>query len=334
MTEDGSLGRNLAMELVRVTEAAALRASRWVGSGDKNGADQAARDGVRDALTFVDMDGTTVISEGEKDEAPMIAVGSRVGNGHGPQVDFAVDPIDGTTLTAKGLPNAISVVAVAERGAMFTCPHVAYMRKIAVGPGAKGAIDITKSATENLHRIAEAVDKDISDLTVVILDRPRHEDLLKEVREAGARIKLISDGDVAGAVTAALEEYTGIDALMGVGGTPEAVLAACALKAIGGDMQAQLYPRNEEEQAIICDCVGDPSTVLTLDDLVKGDDAYFAATGITSGEFLQGVSLGKNTARTQSVVMRSRSGTLRFIDSRHNIGLKRLLPMGAAYLPG
>ncbi len=334
MTENGSLGRNLAMELVRVTEAAAIRAARWVGSGDKNAADAGARDAVRDALAFVDMDGVTVISEGEKDQAPMIPVGSHVGNGNGPQVDFAVDPIDGTTLTARGLPNAISVVAVAERGAMFTCAHIAYMEKIAVGPQAKGAIDINAPVKDNLTRIARFTEKNMEDLTVVILDRPRHESLMEEVRMAGARIKLISDGDVAGAVTAAMEEHPGVDVLMGIGGTPEAVLAACALKGLGGDMQAKLWPRNDEERTAAAEDNLDLERVLTLDDLVQGDDAYFAATGITSGEFLNGVSFGPNSARTQSVMIRSRSGTLRFIETRHNIGLKRQLPMGQAYLPG
>jgi len=333
--EDSSISRNLAMEMVRVTEAAAIRAARWVGSGDKIEADRAARDAVRDALEFVDMDGLVVLSEGEKDEAPMIKLGAHVGNGNGPEVDFAVDPIDGTTLTARGLPNAISVVAAADRGAMFTCPHIVYMEKIAVGPQAKGAIDINAPAKDNLVRISRFMDKHIKDLTVVILDRPRHEQLIEEVRAAGARIKLISDGDVAGAVTAAMDEHPGVDVLMGIGGTPEAVLAACALKGLGGDMQAKLYPRDEEErQAAIDEGVGEIDQVLTLDDLVKGDDAYFAATGITSGEFLQGVSFGLNNARTQSIMIRSRSGTLRFIETRHNIGLKRQLPMGSAYLPG
>jgi fructose-1,6-bisphosphatase II len=335
IAEDTSLGRNLALELVRVTEAAAIRAARWVGSGDKVAADRAARDAVRDALKFVDMDGVTVLSEGEKDQAPMIAIHSHVGNGNGPEVDFAVDPIDGTTLTARGLPNAISVVAVAERGAMFTCPHVAYMRKIAVGPAAKGAIDINASVKHNLVRIARFSNKDMKDLTVVILDRERHQELIEEVRSAGARIKLISDGDVAGAVTAAMEDYPGVDVLMGTGGTPEAVLAACALKALGGDMQAKLVIRNEEERKSAIEAgMKNVDKVLTLDDLVQGDDAYFAATGITSGEFLQGVSFGQNTAQTQSVMMRSRSGTLRYINTRHNIGLKAHLPMGATYVPG
>jgi fructose-1,6-bisphosphatase II len=335
MTDDGSLGRNLAMELVRVTEAAAIRGARWVGSGDKISADRAARDAVHDSLAFVDMDGLTVLSEGEKDEAPMIPIGAQAGNGNGPQVDFAVDPIDGTTLTARGLPNAISVVAVAERGAMFTCPHVAYMEKIAVGAQAKGAIDINAPVKDNLVRIARFCDKQLPDLTVVILDRPRHEGLIEEVRGAGARIKLISDGDVAGAVTAAMEEHPGVDVLMGIGGTPEAVLAACALKGLGGDMQAKLFFRDEKERRSASESgLCDLDKVLTLEELVRGDDTYFAATGITTGEFLQGVSFGANTAWTQSVMIRSRSGTLRIIETRHNIGLKRQLPMGAAYVPG
>jgi fructose-1,6-bisphosphatase II len=248
MTSEHPLERNLALELVRVTEAAALRAARWMGRGDKEAADQAAVDAMREALRYVDMDGVVVIGEGEKDEAPMLYIGERVGTGRPPKVDVAVDPIDGTNLTAKGLPNAITVVAVAERGSMYYDPHIVYMQKIAVGPEARGAIDINASAKNNLLRIARFMDRNVEDLTVVVLDRPRHEELIEDIRAAGARIKLISDGDVAGAVMAALPGDTGVDALMGIGGTPEAVLAACALKCLGGDMQCKLWPRSEEER--------------------------------------------------------------------------------------
>lgn len=333
MGSDGSLGRNLALELVRVTEAAALRAARWMGRGDKDAADQSAVDAMRDALQFVDMDGIVVIGEGEKDEAPMLYIGEQVGSGREPAVDVAVDPIDGTNLTAKGLPNAITVVAVAERGSMFHCRNIVYMNKIAVGPVAKGAIDINAPPRDNLIRIARFSDKNVEDLTVVILDRPRHTDLIEQVRQAGARIKLITDGDVAGAVMAAMEEHTGVDVLMGIGGTPEAVLGACALKSLGGDMQAKLWPRNDEERERAKDeGIADIDRVISLDDLVNSDDVFFAATGITSGEFLQGVRFSGNQARTQSVMMRSRSGTLRFIETRHNFGRKRNLPMGTAYI--
>jgi fructose-1,6-bisphosphatase II len=334
MTSEHSLGRNLALELVRVTEAAALRAARWRGRGDREAADQAAVDAMRDALQYVEMDGVVVIGEGEKDQAPMLYIGECVGTGREPQVDVAVDPIDGTNLTAKGLPDAITAIAVATRGSMFFCPHIVYMNKIAVGPMGKGAIDINAPPRDNLFRIARFSGKNVEDLTVVILDRPRHEELIRQVREAGARIKLISDGDVAGAVMAAMEEHSGVDVLMGIGGTPEAVLAACALKSLGGDMQAKLWPRNEEErQRAIEAGVCDLDRVLTLDDLVASDDVFFAATGITGGEFLQGVRFSGNTATTQSIVMRSKSGTLRFVNTRHNIGLKRNLPMGSAYIP-
>lgn len=333
MNSETTLGRNLALELVRVTEAAALRAARWMGRGDKEAADQAAVDAMREVLKSVDMDGVVVIGEGEKDEAPMLYIGECVGSGREPAVDVAVDPIDGTNLTAKGLPNAIAVVAVAERGSMYYCPHIVYMEKVAVGASAKGAIDINAPPRDNLLRIARFSDKNVEDLTVVILDRPRHEELIEQVRVAGARIKLISDGDVAGAVMAAMEEHTGVDVLMGIGGTPEAVLAACALKSLGGDMQARLWPRNDEERRRACDSgLTDIDRVLTLDDLVKSDDVFFAATGITSGEFLQGVRFSGNRARTQSVMMRSKSGTLRFIDTRHNFGRKRNLPEGMAYV--
>ena len=334
MTDDGALGRNLALELVRVTEAAALRAARWMGRGDKEAADQAAVDAMREVLATVEMDGVVVIGEGEKDEAPMLYIGEHVGNSRRPRVDLAVDPIDGTNLTARGLPNAIAVVAVAERGSMYYCPHIMYMNKIAVGAVAKGAIDINAPPRDNLVRVARFSGKNIEDLTVVILDRPRHEGLIEEVRATGARIKLISDGDVAGAVMSAMEEYSGVDVLMGIGGTPEAVLAACALKALGGDMQAKLWPRSEDEKDKAVEAgVAEVDGVLTIDDLVKSDDVVFAATGITSGEFLQGVRFTGAKARTQSVMMRSQSGTMRVIDTRHNFGGRKDLPVEGAYLP-
>src|SRR5438309_604528 len=267
------LERNLALELVRVTEAAALHAARWMGRGDKEAADQAAVDAMRDALRFVDMDGVVVIGEGEKDEAPMLYIGERVGTGRPPKVDVAVDPIDGTNLTAKGLPNAITVVALAERGSMYYDPHIVYMKKIAVGPEAKGAIDINAPVKDNLHRIARYTDKEVEDLTVVVLDRPRHDDLIAEIRAAGARIKQITDGDVAGAVMAALPFDTGVDVLMGIGGTPEAVLAACALKCLGGEMQCKLWPRSEAERQKAIEAGNkDVDRVPAMDDLVGRDD--------------------------------------------------------------
>ena len=334
MTNEQALERNLALELVRVTEAAALHAARWMGRGDKEAADQAAVDAMRTALRFVDMDGIVVIGEGEKDEAPMLYIGERVGTGRPPKVDVAIDPIDGTNLTAKGLPNAITVVAVAERSSLYYDPHVFYTEKIAVGAEAKGAIDINAPAKDNLLRIARFMDRNVEDLTVVVLDRPRHEQLIEDIRIAGARIKLISDGDVAGAIMAALPEDTGVDALMGIGGTTEAVLAACALKCLGGDMQCKLWPRNEEErQRAVQAGYTDLDRVLTLDDLVTSDDVFFAATGITNGEFLRGVRYRGDYAQTYSIMMRSRSGTMRRFETHHHIGLKRNLPAGAAFVP-
>jgi len=289
---------------------------------------------MRNALRFVDMDGTVVIGEGEKDEAPMLYIGERIGTGRPPKVDVAVDPIDGTTLTAKGLPNAITVVALAERGSMYYDPHIVYMQKIAVGPEAKGAIDINAPVRDNLLRIARFMDRDVGDITVVVLDRPRHDGLIVEIREAGARIKLISDGDVAGAVMASVPEDTGVDVLMGVGGTPEAVLATCALKCLGGEMQCKLWPRNDEERQRAIDAgVRDLDRVFTMNDLVNSDDVFFAATGITNGEFLKGVRYRGEYAETYSIMMRSRSGTMRRFETRHHMGMKRNLPAGAAYVP-
>jgi len=334
MGSEHPLERNLALELVRVTEAAALHAARWMGRGDKEAADQAAVDAMRTALRFVDMDGIVVIGEGEKDEAPMLYIGERVGTGRPPKVDVAVDPIDGTNLTAKGLPNAITVVALAERNSMYYDPHIMYMEKIAVGPQAKGAIDINAPPRDNLFRIARFMERNVEDLTVVVLDRPRHENLIQEVRDTGARIKLITDGDVAGAVMAATPGDTGVDVLMGIGGTPEAVLAACALKCLDGDMQCKLWPRSPEEREHAQEGGNtDLDRVLTMNDLVRSDDVFFAATGITHGEFLRGVRYSGERAQTHSIMMRSRSGTVRRFDTHHHIGMKRNLPMGAAYVP-
>jgi fructose-1,6-bisphosphatase II len=332
-TAEHPLERNLALELVRVTEAAALHAARWMGRGDEKAADQAAVDAMRSALRFVDMDGVVVIGEGVKDEAPMLYIGERIGTGRAPKVDVAVDPIDGTTLTARGLPDAITVVAAAERGSMYYDPNIVYMDKIAVGREARGAIDINAPVKDNLNRIARFMDRNVEDLTVVVLDRPRHEQLIQDIREANARIKLISAGDVAGAIMAALPVDTGVDVLMGVGGAPEAVLAACALKCIEGDMQCKLWPRNDEERQRAIDGGTDLEKVFSLNDLVNSDDVLFAASGITNGEFLRGVRYRGDFAETYSIMMRSRSGTMRRLETHHHIGLKRNLPSGAAYVP-
>jgi len=299
-----------------VTETAALAASRWIGKGAKNEADQAAVDGMRKMISTVAMDGVIVIGEGEKDEAPMLFNGESVGDGSGPKVDVAVDPIDGTTLTSKGMSNAISVIALAERGTMFDPTSIFYMRKIVVGPEAADVIDITAPTKENLKRIAKAKDRSIDSLTVVVLDRPRHDELVREIREAGARIKFITDGDVAGAVEAARED-TGIDALMGIGGTPEGVIAACAMRCLGGTIQGILQPRTEAERESAIAKGVDVDRVLTTTDLVSGTDVFFAATGITDGELLKGVRYTSNYMRSNSLVMRSRSQTIRLIESEH-----------------
>lgn len=312
------MDRNLAFELVRATEAAALGAARWMGRGNREAADQAAVDAMRFALDSLDIDGIVVIGEGEKDEAPMLANGERIGTGHPPEVDVAVDPIDGTTLLAKGLPNAISALAIAERGAMFNPAGIFYMDKIAVGPAARGAIDINASVTENLNRVAEAKRLKVEDLTVVTLDRERHAKLIEEAREAGARIKLISHGDIAGALSTAMPE-SGIDVLLGVGGAPEAVVTACALKCLGGDMQCKLWPRNEEDKRRGEERGLDFNRVLYLDDLCAGTDIFFAATGVTDGDLLRGVRYFPSGARTQSIAMRARSGTVRMIEAIHNL---------------
>jgi fructose-1,6-bisphosphatase II len=312
------LDRNLAMDLVRVTEAAALAASRWVGHGDKEGADGAAVDAMRTVLATVSMDGIVVIGEGEKDEAPMLFNGERIGDGTPPETDIAVDPVEGTTLTSLGRGNAISVIALSDRGTMFNPGPCVYMEKIAVGPEAAGSIDITRSAAENLEAVAKAKGESVRDITAVILDRDRHADLIAEVRAAGARIRLIPDGDVIGAVSTAWPD-TGADILFGVGGTPEGVIAAAAMKCMGGEIQGRLWPRNDDERQQAIDAGYDLEAVLTTDDLVRGNNCFFAVTGITDGEVLKGVHYDARGATTQSLVMRSKSGTVRLIQSRHRL---------------
>jgi fructose-1,6-bisphosphatase II len=309
--------RNLAMELVRVTEAAAMSASVHMGKGDKELVDQAAVDAMRHVLGGISMDGVVVIGEGEKDEAPMLYNGERIGDGSEPQVDIAVDPIDGTTLLSKGLPGAIAVIALSNRGTM-NVPHEAfYMNKIAVGPEAGGAIDIDAPVAENLARIARALGKRVSDVTVIMLDRPRHEQLLREVRTAGARVKMISDGDVAAGIQAALPN-SGVDVLMGVGGSPEGVITAAAIRCTGGVIQCKLWPRDAADRRRFLDAGLDLDRVYATEDLVGGDDVFFAATGASTGDLLKGVNLTASGAYTQSLVMRSRSGTIRWIDATHD----------------
>jgi fructose-1,6-bisphosphatase II len=316
--QSGTVERNLAMELVRVTEAAALSAGRWMGKGNKEMVDQSAVDAMRRALDGVDMSGVVVIGEGEKDEAPMLYIGEQVGNGSQPQVDVAVDPVDGTRLLALGLPGALAIVAIAERGSMFAAPPgVFYMEKIAVGPAARHVIDINASIAINLDRIAQVRDARIEDLTVIILDRPRHAEIIRQIRDVGARIRLISDGDVAAVIQAAMEDYRGIDVLMGIGGAPEAVLAAAALKCVGGEIQCKIWPRSDEEREKLKADGVDLDRVFRTNDLVSGNDVSFAATGITGGEILDGVQYFGWGARTSSVMMRSRSGTIRYIHARH-----------------
>ncbi len=313
---DSKPTRNLALELVRVTEAAALAAGRYVGRGDKVAADRAAVDAMRWMLNTVQMDGVVVIGEGEKDEAPMLYNGERLGTGEPPLVDIAIDPIDGTRPTANGLPNAISTVALAPRGSMFNPGPIVYMEKIAVGPDAKNAVDINASVEDNLHNIADAMGLHVGDLVVVVLDRPRHQQLISEIRRVGARINLIPDGDVAGALMTALPG-TGVDVLMGIGGTPEGVLAACALRCTGGTIQGKLWPRTPEEKKLGEERGYDFSKVLTIEDLVSSEDVFFAATGITNGELLKGVDYFKEGAMTESVVMRGLTGTSRRIIATH-----------------
>jgi fructose-1,6-bisphosphatase II len=308
--------RNLAMELTRVTEAAAMAAGRWMGRGNKEAADQAAVDAMRLVLNTVDMDGVIVIGEGEKDEAPMLFNGEKLGTGQPPLVDIAVDPIDGTTILSLGRSGSLAVVSLSERDTMYDPGPFHYMNKIAVGPDAVGAIDVLAPVDVNLRNIARAKRKDLDDLTIVILDRPRHQELIQQVRNIGSRIRLISDGDIAGALMAAMPD-TGIDVLLGIGGSPEAVITACALKCVGGDMQCRLWPRDEAEQTRAIKAGIDLEKVLTINDLVKGNNVFFSATGITDGELLDGVRYFGGGARTHSLVMRSRSGTVRFIEATH-----------------
>jgi fructose-1,6-bisphosphatase II len=308
--------RNLAMELARVTEAAALASGRWMGRGDKNQIDKAAVDAMRLVLNTVEMDGVVVIGEGEKDEAPMLFNGEKLGTGVPPLVDIAVDPVEGTSLLAHGQPNALSVVALSDRGTMFSPGPIVYMDKIAVGPEARGAIDIEAPIAVNLRNVARARDKDIRDLTVVMLDRERHQKLIAAVRHAGARIRLLPHGDVAGGLMTAIES-AGIDLLVGIGGAPEAVLTACALKCVGGEIQTKLWPRNDGEKQRAIEMGFDLERIYRTDDLCAGDNVFFSATGITDGELLQGVRYFGGGAKTHTLVMRSRSGTVRAIEATH-----------------
>ncbi len=314
--------RNLALELVRVTEAAAMGAGRWVGRGDKLAADQAAVDAMRAMLDTVVMDGVVVIGEGEKDEAPMLFNGEEVGQGEGPQVDVAVDPLEGTRLTALGQPNAIAVIAVAERGSMFFPGAAVYMEKIAAGADSVDVIDINATPAENVQAVAKAKGRRVTDIRVVVLERDRHETLIGELREAGARVNLIRDGDVAPAIAAARPE-TGVDLLYGIGGTPEGVISAAALKCVGGGIQGKLWPRTEEERRSLVEAGYDLDRVLVTDDLVASDDVFVAATGVTTGALLRGVRYVNDGAITDSLVMRSRSGTVRRIEARHKLSKLR-----------
>jgi fructose-1,6-bisphosphatase II len=310
--------RNLALELVRVTEAAALAAARMVGRGDKEGADQAAVDAMRHVLEGVSMDGVVVIGEGEKDEAPMLYNGEPVGDGSGPEVDVAVDPLEGTRLTALGQPNAIAVIAAADRGSLFFPGAAVYMEKIAVGADAIDSIDINRSPAENVEAIARAKGKRPTDVRVVVLERERHDGLIAELREAGARVALIRDGDVAPAIAAARPQ-TGVDVLYGVGGTPEGVISAAALKCVGGGIQGKLWPRDDDERRALADAGYDVDRVLTTDDLVRSDNVFVAATGVTTGALLRGIRYVRDGAITDSIVMRSRSGTVRRVEARHQL---------------
>jgi len=314
--------RNLALELVRVTEAAAMAAGRWVGRGDKNGADGAAVNAMRTLIGTVGMNGVVVIGEGEKDNAPMLYNGEHVGSGEGAECDVAVDPVDGTTLVAKGMNNGIAVMAVAPRNSMYDPSAVFYMEKLVVGPEAADVVDIRLPVAENIRRVAKAKGSSVDDVTVVLLDRPRHDELATQIRATGARIKFISDGDVAGALEAARPD-TGLDLLLGIGGTPEGIIAACAMKCLGGKIQGRLWPTDDEERQKAIDAGHDLDRVLDTDDLVSGDDCFFVATGITDGELLRGVHYRQETATTSSLVMRSKSGTIREIHSTHKLSKLR-----------
>ena len=319
--------RNLALELVRVTEAAAMGASRWIGRGDKNAADQASVDLMRLMINTVSMQGVVVIGEGEKDEAPMLYNGEEVGDGAGPEVDVAVDPLEGTRLTALGMPNAISVIAVAERGSMFFPGAALYMDKIAVGPACADVIDIEATPTENVRRVAEAKGMEPNEVTVVVLERDRHDALVAELREAGARVNLIRDGDVAPSIAAA-QPFTGVDILMGIGGTPEGVISAAAIKCLGGAMQAKLWPRTDDERRRLVDAGYELDRVLGHDDLVRGENVFVSATGVTGGALLRGVRVSGAGVETESLVMRSRSGTVRRIAAYHPAEKIRALRKG------
>ena len=314
--------RNLALELVRVTEAAAMAAGRWVGRGDKNGADGVAVNAMRVLISTVGMQGVVVIGEGEKDKAPMLYNGEEVGDGTGPECDVAVDPIDGTTLAAKGMTNAVSVLAVSPRGSMYDPSAVFYMEKLVTGAEAADLVDIRYPISENVHQVAKAKGSAPGDVTVVLLDRPRHQEMVEEIRATGARIKFITDGDVAGAIMAARPD-TGVDLMLGVGGTPEGIIAACAMKCMGGVIQGRLWPTDDDERQRAVDAGHDLDAVLTTDDLVTGDDCFFVATGITDGELMRGVRYRAGGASTHSLVMRSRSGTIRSITSEHKLAKLR-----------
>ena len=310
--------RNLALELVRVTEAAAIEAAKWQGRGDKNAVDQAAVDAMRSMLSTVDVDGLVVIGEGEKDEAPMLFNGEVVGNGRDPKMDIAVDPVDGTRLTAGGMPGALAVIAMADRGSMYAPGSLVYMDKIAVGEEAAGSIDIDAPVAHNLQQVARAKGKDVDEVTVVLLDRPRHAEYIRQIREVGARISLIGDGDISGSIATAKAD-SGIDVLMGIGGSPEAVTSACALAALHGEIQCKLWPRDESEREYALEHGLDLNQVLTTRDLVDSDNTFFAATGVSSGSLLRGIRFYGNRVETHSVVMRSRSGTIRFVESTHRL---------------
>ncbi|MBW3576206.1 MAG: class II fructose-bisphosphatase [Actinobacteria bacterium] len=315
--------RNLALELVRVTEAAALAAARWQGRGDKESGDQAAVDAMRMMLSTVDMDGIVVIGEGEKDEAPMLYNGERIGTGHAPPVDIAVDPVEGTTLLAEGRPGAIAVMAMAPRGTMFDPGPCVYMEKLVVDRETAGVVDLDAPIAENLQAIAKAKGKEVRDVTVVMLDRDRHADLVRGIREAGARLQLITHGDVAAALRAVWEERPDVDLLIGIGGTPEGVIAACAVKCLDGQMLGRLWPRSDEERVAAQDEGYDLDAILTADDLVRSDDVFFVCTGITGGGLVEGVHFDRRGAATESVVMRSKSGTIRFVRASHRLGKLR-----------
>ena len=325
--------RNISLELVRVTEAAAIAAGRWVGRGDKNGADQAAVDAMRELIGTVSMRGTVVIGEGEKDEAPMLYNGEQVGDGNGAECDVAVDPVDGTTLTAKGMNNAIAVMAVAPRGTMYDPSAVFYMEKLATGPEAAAAVDIQAPVADNIRAVAKAKGGSPSDVTVVVLDRPRHEGLVREIRATGARIRFILDGDVAGAIATARPD-SGVDMLLGTGGTPEGIITACAMKCLGGTIQGRLAPQDDAERQKARDAGLELGQVLGPDELVRSDNVFFAATGITTGSLLRGIRYYGGGARTQSIVMRSRSGTIRYVDSEHKLTKLRALTASDLGGPG